>query len=69
MTCFISVFFLKETLLYLRMQNCMCSYCVPTILVECDSVMFEQKILAIPKSDIFGFISLSMRMLLAFKSL
>lgn len=42
---------------------------MPTILVVFDSATLELNILAIPKSEILGFISLSKRMLLALRSL
>jgi hypothetical protein len=45
------------------------SYYVPTILFVFWSVSFMPNILASPKSEIFGFISLSKRMLLALRSL
>uniref|UniRef100_K3ZYM1 Uncharacterized protein n=1 Tax=Setaria italica TaxID=4555 RepID=K3ZYM1_SETIT len=46
----------------------MYSYYVPTTLLVLASVMLEPKILAMPKSEILGFNSLSSKMLLAFKS-
>ena len=45
------------------------TYYVPTILFVCSSDSASSNILAVPKSDIFGFNSLSNKMLLAFKSL
>jgi hypothetical protein len=45
------------------------TYYVPTtLLVESPSVSFELNIFASPKSEIFGFISLSRRMLLGLRS-
>ncbi|WVZ67004.1 hypothetical protein U9M48_016150, partial [Paspalum notatum var. saurae] len=51
------------------MERAAAAYCVPTILVVFDSATLELKILAMPKSEIFGFISASRRMLLALRSL
>jgi hypothetical protein len=45
------------------------TYYVPTTLLVMASVWFSPKLLARPKSEILGFISLSNKILLAFRSL
>ena len=51
------------------LKNLLLTYYVPTTLLVFALDSFCPNILAMPKSDIFGFISSSSKMLLAFKSL